>query len=116
MDKSESNLANAQSTSGSLASIQFSREASEKLRRFIELTSKSILASGSTNSEASESSEASEDSENSEGSEDSESSEESEGSEDMLFQNLLAVNPGPDEWGPLLSAAEQVAKIAELGR
>ena len=50
----------------------------------------------------------------------SEFSESSEGGEAIDFlENILAVNPGPDEWGPLLSIVGPIAKIAgarTLGR
>ena len=79
-------------------------DGSLKLRKFIELTIARIRAQdgeggGST------------------GSESSESSESSEGAEGVdILQSLIEVNPGPDEWGPLLALTEPLTRIASIGR
>lgn|SRR5215813_1747883 len=113
-------------------------QVSEKLREFIGLTLEGSEIGLSTTtetseatetcetSETSESSETSEDkegsesgtsessesSEDSEGTETSESSEDSENTEDsenrLLMEKLAAINPAPDEWGPLIEAVETV--------
>jgi hypothetical protein len=79
---------------------------SEKLQRFLKLTldGSDVGLSGTT-----ENSESSESSENSESSEDTESSETTEDAEASLFiEKINAVNPAPDEWGDLISAAEAI--------
>jgi hypothetical protein len=78
-----------------------------KVRRFVELSFATADECGSGGSENSESSESSESSENSES---SESSESKEACDSAVFRSMLAVNPDPTEWGPLLGAAELVAR------
>jgi hypothetical protein len=114
------------------------KESSRKLLEFVELTLKGSQQGASTTTESSEdtetceTSETSEDSENSESKEGSESgsSESSENSEDsektetsetsessektedsemkFFLEKIVAINPAPDEWGPLVSAIETV--------
>jgi hypothetical protein len=86
-----------------------SEATSLKLRQFIELTVASDSSGGSEDSESSESSESSENSES------SESSESKEACDSALLGSLLAVDPAPSEWGPLLSTAGDVKGLLGVG-
>src|SRR6185369_3631013 len=83
--------------------LPISREVNAKALQFIHLTI-TKLQDGGGESGGSESRESRES---------SESSESGEGGEAIDFlQSILAVNPGPDEWGPLLGLVEPIARIA----
>jgi hypothetical protein len=85
---------------GVMMDLQLTDASNEKLRRFLELTLEGPDIGKSDTTEASETSETSEDSESSEDTENSETTE----NEEMSM--MLAVNPAPDEWAPILPAAE----------
>jgi uncharacterized phage infection (PIP) family protein YhgE len=58
-----------------------------------------------------ESSESSETSETTENSEDTENSENTENDEALFLQTIIAVDPAPDEWGPLVEATRDIMTI-----
>lgn len=92
----------------SLLDVQLTDKAGARVAALVERIVKfSERYSGSQNSEGSE------DSESSEGSEDSEGSEEKESCEIELLRDALATQPEANEWGVMLTAVEQLARVLQ---